>query len=58
MSATYYVTIEVRTRKLLGTSQQDKLREAVLAAIDDAAKDIPYGADCVTATIGGEELSL
>lgn len=56
-AATYYITIEVRTPKLLGTEQQDKLRDAVLAAIDtaDRSKAIPYGADCVTATIGGEE---
>jgi hypothetical protein len=54
---TYYITITVHTQKALGTAQQDKLREAVLAAIDaaDRAKKIPYGADCATAEIGGEE---
>jgi len=52
---TYYITIEVRTKKALGTIQQDKLRDAVLSALDDAGKEIPYGADCVTASIGGEE---
>lgn len=57
MSATYYVTLEVKTRKLLGTDQQDKLRDKILAALDDAvgAKEIPYTVDVVTATIGGEE---
>lgn len=53
MSATYYVTLEVRTRKLLGTDQQDKLRDAVLEALDDTK--LPYRPDVVTATIGGEE---
>lgn len=54
---TYYINIEVRTKKALGTDQQDKLRDAVMAAIDNAdrEKKIPYGADAVTATIGGEE---
>lgn len=52
---TYYITLEVRTKNALGTEQQDKLRDAVLRAIDEAGKKIPYGADCVTASIGGEE---
>lgn len=54
---TYYITLEVRTKKALGTTQQDKLRDAVLNAIDCASQDgnIPYDADTVTATIGGEE---
>ena len=51
---TYYITLEVQTKKPLGTVQQDKLRDAVLKAIDNAdrAKEIPYGADTVTASIG------
>lgn len=54
---TYFITITVHTKKALGTDQQDKLREAVLHAIDEAdrAKKIPYGADCATANIGGED---
>lgn len=54
---TYYITIEVRTKKALGTEQQDKLRDFVLHAIDEAdrEKNVPYGADFVTASIGGEE---
>lgn len=54
---TYYITIEVRTKKALGTAQQDKLRDAVLASIDAADREgkIPYGADAATASIGGEE---
>lgn len=54
---TYYITLTVQTKKALGTLQQDKLREAVLEAIDNAdrKKKIPYSADTVTATIGGEE---
>jgi hypothetical protein len=54
---TYYITLEVRTKKALGTDQQDKLRDAVLKALDDAGgeKNIPYGPDFVTASIGGEE---
>lgn len=50
---TYYITLEIRTKKALGTAQQDKLRDAILAAIDkaDEGKEIPYGADTVTATI-------
>lgn len=56
---TYYITLEVRTKKALGTQQQDKLRDAVLAAVDEAdrAQKIPYGADAVTATVGSEEVS-
>ena len=52
---TYFITLEVRTLKALGTAQQDKLHDAVLDAIDKAGKSVPYGADIVTATIGGEE---
>lgn len=53
----YYVTVEVRTKKALGTTPQDKLRDAILHALDDAmrAKEIPYVDDIPTATIGGEE---
>lgn len=50
---TYYLTIEVRTQKALGTIQQDKLRDAVLQALDEAK--LPYSADCVTASIGEED---
>lgn len=57
MSAIYYVTIEVRTRKPLGTDQQDKLRDAILTSLDEAFPKLPYSADCVTATIGGDEVS-
>ena len=53
----YYVTIEVRTKKALGTDPQDRLRDAILHSLDDAKRDqkIPYADDIVTATIGGEE---
>lgn len=50
---TYFITLEVRTRKALGTEQQDKLRDDVLEALDKAK--LPYSADVVTATIGEEE---
>lgn len=53
MATAYFVTVELRTRKPLGTEQQDKLREAVLAALDDVK--LPYVNDVVTANIGGEE---
>lgn len=55
--ATYYITLEVRTKKALGSEQQNKLRDAVLRVIDEATstKEIPYGLDFVTASIGGEE---
>ena len=54
---TYYITLEVRTKKALGTAQQDKLRDAVLAALDNANREgkLPYSPDVATATIGGEE---
>lgn len=35
---TYFITVEMRTKKALGTDQQDKLREAVLHAIDCTAQ--------------------
>ena len=46
---TYYVTLEVQTKKPLTQDQQDKLRDALLAAIDQGR--IPYGADTVTAYV-------
>lgn len=46
---TYYITIDVRTKKALSEEQRDKLREAILEAIDEA--DMPYGADAVTAEL-------
>lgn len=52
---TYFITVEMRTKKALGTDQQDKLREAVLHAIDYAKPKIPYVVDVPTASIGGEE---
>jgi hypothetical protein len=53
----YYITLEVRTKKALGTQQQDKLRDATLEALDEAFPKLPYSADVVTASIGGEEAS-
>jgi hypothetical protein len=55
MEYAYYITIEVRTHKALGTAQQEKLRGAVLAVLDNA-DPLPYVADIPTATIGGEEM--
>lgn len=55
MSYAYHITLEVRTKKALGTDQQDKLRDAVLDALDTLSDRIPYGADVVTAEIGCEE---
>lgn len=49
---TYYITLEVRTDNALGTGQQDKLRDAVLAALD--ANKLPYSADVVTASVTQE----
>lgn len=54
MAYAYYVTIEVRTAKALGTNQQEKLRSAILAVLDDA-DPLPYVVDIPTAQIGGEE---
>lgn len=50
---TYYVNLEVQTTQKLTAAQQDRLRGAILAAIDEAsrAKKIPYDADTVTATV-------
>jgi hypothetical protein len=54
MTYAYYVTVEVRTQKALGTNQQEKLRSAILSVLDDA-DPLPYVVDIPTATIGGEE---
>lgn len=50
---TYYITLEVCTKKALSTEQQDKLRESILEALDDSR--LPYSPDIVTASVGGGE---
>lgn len=51
----YYITLEVRTKTTLNEDQQDKLRDAVLKALDVVADRIPYKANVVTASLSREE---
>lgn len=49
---TYYVTFEVQTTKALNADQQERLREKMLEALDQAI--LPYRADVVTAAVTKE----
>jgi hypothetical protein len=48
---TYDVIFEVQVNKQLTESQRDRLREAMLKALDEAAADLPFNADVVTASV-------
>ena len=47
---TYIATLEIQTKKALTEDQQDKLREAILDALDNTR--LPYNPDVVTASVG------